>query len=50
MKKYVIILFIIAHCMTAGVYAAVGDWTTFTNQGDIRDIVLNVDDIWCATK
>jgi ligand-binding sensor domain-containing protein len=28
----------------------VGDWTTFTSQNDIRDLILSDDYIWCATN
>ncbi len=28
----------------------VGDWTTFTSQNDIRDLILIDDFIWCATN
>ncbi len=30
--------------------AGVGDWTTFTSQNDIRDLILVGDYIWCATN
>jgi ligand-binding sensor domain-containing protein len=30
--------------------AGVGDWTTFTSQNDIRDLILIGDHIWCATN
>ena len=28
----------------------VGEWTTFTSQNDIRDLILKDDFIWCATN
>ncbi|MDW7680631.1 MAG: hypothetical protein SCK70_08695 [bacterium] len=30
--------------------AGVGDWTTFTNQNDIRDMILVDQHLWCATN
>lgn len=30
--------------------AGVGDWTTFTSQTDVRDLLLVGDAIWCATN
>ncbi|MDZ7376145.1 MAG: hypothetical protein ONB13_05955, partial [candidate division KSB1 bacterium] len=32
------------------VHAGVGDWTTFTSQTDVRDLLLVGDAIWCATN
>lgn len=31
-------------------HAGVGDWTSFTSQNDIRDLMLVGDYIWCATN
>ncbi len=31
-------------------FAAVGDWYTYTNQSDIRDLVVSENAIWCATN
>ena len=43
---YILILFVIH----ANLVARVGDWTTFTNQGDIRDLILVDNIIWCASN
>lgn len=49
LKNISIILLIILfsnHFLRAGV----GDWTTFTSQNDVRDLILIDDHIWCATN
>jgi len=50
MKKQFIFFLILSCCLSTFLIAGVGDWTTFTNQGDIRDLVLDGDNIWCATN
>jgi ligand-binding sensor domain-containing protein len=50
MKKYISLFLIITAHIISEVFAGVGDWTTFTNQGDVRDILINDNDIWCATN
>jgi len=50
MKKYIVMFLIIATYINGVTFAGVGDWTTFTNQGDVRDLLINEDDIWCATN
>ncbi len=48
MKKYFTLILLLF--WTIYLFAGVGDWTTFTNQGDIRDLILIEDYIWCATN
>jgi len=50
MKNIFIIIIILFFYLSAIVFAGVGDWTTFTNQGDIRDLIVDGDNIWCATN
>ncbi len=50
LKKYFFTsLFLLVAASTA-LFAKVGDWITFTNQGDIRDIIVQGDTLWCATN
>ena len=51
MKKTTIILFILSTLLLhSAIHADIGDWTTFTNRSDVRDISIHGDDIWCATN
>ncbi len=50
MKKLCFFLISIILCYNIGAYSAVGDWTTFTNQGDVRDLLVQGNNIWCATN
>ena len=46
-------LFIIVFCgfvISPALYADIGDWTTFTNKTDIRDIGVYENCVWCATN
>ena len=50
MKKYFNQIIIFTLWLNTSLFAGVGNWTTFTNQGDVRDLLLNGNDIWCATN
>ncbi|MFQ6114644.1 MAG: two-component regulator propeller domain-containing protein, partial [bacterium] len=36
--------------VTTATLADIGDWKTFTNMSQVRDFILNGDEIWCATN
>ena len=48
-SKFILTLFLLL-ILPVSLFSNVGDWVTFTNQGDIRDFVLQDDFIWCATN
>jgi len=49
-SKHIIFIIIFTVYFSPIAQAGVGDWTTFTSQNDIRDLVLIDDVIWCATN
>jgi len=50
MKLKYIFLILLILLTTKIIQAGVNDWTTFTSQNDIRDLILIGDYIWCATN
>lgn len=50
MKTKLLLFVVLVLLSNTFLIAGVGDWTTFTNQGDIRDIILKDNFIWCATN
>ena len=48
LNYFLIVIFLF--CVSGINHAAVGDWTTFISQTDVRDLILFDDHIWCATN
>ncbi|UCE04509.1 MAG: hypothetical protein JSW07_12850 [bacterium] len=49
-SKYILLILLLIIYFNHHGQAGVGDWTTFTSQNDIRDLILVDDYIWCATN
>ena len=47
--KLTLVIIMLVALSNQNTQAGVGDWTTFTSQSDIRDLILADDYIWCAT-
>jgi len=50
MKKKLTTIILLLLASFSLVYGDIGDWTTYTNKGDIRDIGIYQNVIWCATN
>ena len=48
--KYIFLIAVQIFFISSNGRAGIGDWTTFTSQNDIRDMILIDDYIWCATN
>jgi len=47
--KLTLVIIVLVLLSKQNTHAGVGDWTTFTSQTDIRDLILTGDHVWCAT-
>ncbi len=50
MKNSRLFLYLLGILFSSTVYSGIGDWTTYTNKADIRDIGIYKSNIWCATN
>ena len=48
--KLTLVIIILLALSNQNTQAGVGDWTTFTSQNDIRDLILIGDYAWCASN
>jgi len=50
MRKILIFSFLLIMLSARSLWSDIGDWTTFTNKSDVRDIEIYEDIVWCATN
>ncbi|MBN1155343.1 hypothetical protein JXB12_10540 [candidate division KSB1 bacterium] len=50
MKRHAVFCLLLTILFTRSLFGDIGDWTTYTNKSDIRDIDLYQNTLWCATN